>query len=113
MTEQIGVTYLPVVGGTYHMALFYENGDGQKQVIEVAPQHNLDELSAGAHRARSNRHADRQQGRATFTGDGRHGRDQDRIAALNRISVVAGDAISARKLAREMMRKPNRRRVSI
>jgi hypothetical protein len=48
MTEQIEVTYLPVVGGAYHMALFYDNGDGQKQVIEVAPQHNLDELSANA-----------------------------------------------------------------
>jgi hypothetical protein len=48
MAEQIGVTYLPVVGGAYHMALFYDNGDGQKQVIEVAPQHNLDELSASA-----------------------------------------------------------------
>jgi hemolysin D len=71
------------------------------------------ELVYSADCARSNRHADRQQGRATFAGDGRHGRDQDRIAAPNRISDVTGDAISARKLAREMMSESNRRHVSI
>jgi hypothetical protein len=30
MTERIGVTYLylPQAGGTYHLALFYDKGDG-------------------------------------------------------------------------------------
>ncbi len=43
MTERIGVTYLPVVpifgGPAYHMALFYDKGDGSKpSVIEFGPQ---------------------------------------------------------------------------
>src|SRR5882757_7379213 len=45
MTEKIGVTYYYVVAGAYHMALFYENSAGEKQVIEVAPLFNQSQLS--------------------------------------------------------------------
>jgi|GEM_PF-5232121 len=43
MTEKIGVTYLPVItpleGSAYHMALFYDKGDGSTpRVIEFGPE---------------------------------------------------------------------------
>lgn len=41
MTERIGVTYLAVEGGAYHMALFYEKSDGQRLVIEASPLNNI------------------------------------------------------------------------
>ena len=38
MPQTIGVTYLPVQNGTYHMAIFYDKGDGSiPQIIEVGP----------------------------------------------------------------------------
>ena len=38
MPQTIGVTYLPVQNGTYHMAIFYDKGDGSiRQIIEVGP----------------------------------------------------------------------------
>jgi hypothetical protein len=37
MGEQIGVTYLPVIGGSYHMALFYVRSDGTRSVVEFGP----------------------------------------------------------------------------
>jgi hypothetical protein len=41
MTEKIDVTYLHVQGATFHMALFYDNGNGIKRVIEAASQFNI------------------------------------------------------------------------
>ena len=37
MAEEIGVTYLYVRGGGYHMALYYFKNDGTKKVIEFGP----------------------------------------------------------------------------
>jgi hypothetical protein len=50
MTQQvIGVTYLYLPQeNAWHLALFYDDGAGKKQVIEVAPQNNFpDRLSIG------------------------------------------------------------------
>jgi hypothetical protein len=49
MTQVIGVTYLFLPQeDAWHLALFYDDGAGKKQVIEVAPQNNFpDRLSFG------------------------------------------------------------------
>jgi hypothetical protein len=46
VTEKIGVTYLSVIGGTYHMALFYQDSAGQRWVIEAAPQIDMGQVPA-------------------------------------------------------------------
>src|SRR5437016_6192693 len=46
MAERIGVTYLPVMAGTYHMALWYENSAGDKKVIEVGPLVNQTQIAS-------------------------------------------------------------------
>jgi hypothetical protein len=49
VTERIGVTYLKVLNGiSYHMALFYEASDGEKRVIEAAPQFDMGQVPVAA-----------------------------------------------------------------
>jgi multidrug efflux pump subunit AcrA (membrane-fusion protein) len=56
----------------------------------------------GARLARSHANADRRQAGQSHSRDGGDGRDQDRVAARDRLSAVAAAAIQARKLERAM-----------
>jgi hypothetical protein len=50
MSERIGVTYLAIQGapGTCHMALFYEDNNGFKKVIEAGPRIPESNISSSA-----------------------------------------------------------------
>jgi hypothetical protein len=46
MSEQIGVTSLYVMGGAYHMALYYVRSDGTRKVVEFGPAGGNGDASA-------------------------------------------------------------------